>query len=688
MEELLNYIRILKRRWPIALNVFLTILVIGFISSIRQQPQYRAKGRILVSPDSLSYLNQPNNQIGSNLSNEMAIIESENLARVVIKELNLDTKASKLLNNFDVVNPQDTSILEFSYLSSNPEEAAKILNAWMESYVGLAKQSVLSENLSFQQFLESQIPKSQEELRLAAENLKSFKQKNRILDINTESSELTSTISQLDEEIDSINVELATARTELQSLQEVFGTDNSQEAIFSTFISESPLAASMLEELQRLQNEIDKEKIRFGENHPQVLSLQKQAELQRQQLREYVNKVFVGDERQISQFNDVDQILQPGAIQKQLVQQYWETQRRIQALEQRLQSLEALNASYKERINEIPELEFQQKQLEREVAAREQILNNLIKNNQEIQVSLNRQPTNLELIQYAEVPQEATYNARRLILWQTLGTGIVLAWLSAFIVDKLDNKIYDIKDVRRVFKSPVLAEIPQFFQTNLEKNDENSQLTLLNSPTSEGSEAFRILFTRSNLAQDTPKTILVSSTIPQEGKSTVAANLGLVGAELGLRVLLIEAQLRNPSQSKIWNSQKESGLVSFLKGSSDIASIPRLIISKVKNLDILAAEKLVSNPLNLVGSERMRELLTYARQNYDLVIIDSGAIAKSAEVPILGKMVDGILIVARLGNLTQTEVKNSQEIIAESNLPLIGLVHNCVSNKSKNEKPI
>ena len=686
MEELLGYFQILRRRWLISSAIFISVLVLGFIRASKEVPMYRAKGQILVSSESASPWSPEFGQYAwfeqRNLANELAIIKSENLAERVAEQLNLDMSASQLLQKFNVVNPEGTDLLDFSYTSPDPQQATSILNSWMENYVRLDQQTALSESITLKEFLEEQIPKSQEDLRLSAQKLKFFKQKNRILDIETRATSIASAITELDKQRETLQVELDAENIRLQHLEQFLGTNNSEEAILSTLVTDSPLGSSMLEKLQEIKSKIDQEKLRFGQNHPQIVSLKKQEASLRQQLQDYMNKNFVADSNSLIRYSNVENILQPGEIQKQLVQEHWNTERKVAVLQQQLQSLDKLKLTYNQQINEIPELEFKQKQLEREVFAREKILENLIENNQEVQLNLNKKPSHLDLIQYAEVPKDSFFDRKQTLLVQSFVGAIFISFLVAYILDKLDDKITSLDDVQKILDYPVIGRIPEFSEeNNIKINGQFSQIPVKELPSSIISEAFNFLFTGIQLiSPEKHKTILISSCLPSEGKSTVAANLALSAIEIGLKVLLIEVDLRKPSQCKIWNIEQDQGTVDFLSGDSPLES---LFVPTANNLDLLVAGKVESKPLNLITSDNMTELLNYAHENYDLVIIDAPPLTVGAETAILGRMVDGVIMVSRLGKLTRSSIENNKDLITRSNLKIIGLVYNSTSSREK-----
>lgn len=171
-----------------------------------------------------------------------------------------------------------------------------------------------------------------------------------------------------------------------------------------------------------------------------------------------------------------------------------------------------------------------------------------------------------------------------------------------------------------------------------------------------------------------PKVIVVTSSIPKEGKSTISANLAAATAELGRRVLLVDADMRHPMQHHIWGLNNVAGLSNVLVGQAQFE--PTVASRVMANLDILTAGVIPPNPMALLDSKRMASLIEYFGENYDFVIIDAPPLVYAADALTLGQMSDGVLFVARPGVLNSTSAEASRELLERSSQKVLGLVVN------------
>jgi capsular exopolysaccharide synthesis family protein len=171
------------------------------------------------------------------------------------------------------------------------------------------------------------------------------------------------------------------------------------------------------------------------------------------------------------------------------------------------------------------------------------------------------------------------------------------------------------------------------------------------------------------------KTIVVTSSVPNEGKSVVSANLALARAQLGHKVLLIDADMRRPCQHQIWDLLNDTGLSNTIVEQFD----PRTVIKNVApNLDVLTAGVIPPNPVVLLDSQRMAALIDQFSNSYDLVVIDTPSLNTVADVPILGRMADGVLIVTRPGVVDEASATFAKERLEQSDQTVLGQVINGV----------
>jgi capsular exopolysaccharide synthesis family protein len=176
------------------------------------------------------------------------------------------------------------------------------------------------------------------------------------------------------------------------------------------------------------------------------------------------------------------------------------------------------------------------------------------------------------------------------------------------------------------------------------------------------------------------KVIVVSSAVPNEGKSTVAANLAAVMAQLGRRVLLVDADMRHPSQHTTWDLINDVGLSNVIVSRDE----PRVAVQEVmSNLDVLCSGVIPPNPLALLDSDRMASLISGFSKNYNFVIIDTPPVVLAADALILGEMADGVLLVTRPGIVDVTSAHTVKEALHRSGLNILGLVINGVIQKNE-----
>jgi capsular exopolysaccharide synthesis family protein len=176
------------------------------------------------------------------------------------------------------------------------------------------------------------------------------------------------------------------------------------------------------------------------------------------------------------------------------------------------------------------------------------------------------------------------------------------------------------------------------------------------------------------------KTIVVTSSVTQEGKSTVAANLAAAMAQVGNRVLLLDADLHHPMQHRIWDTYNERGLSHVIAEQID----PRLAIEEVMlNLDVLTSGVVAPSPATLLDSQRMRMLMDYWAERYDFVIVDTPSLDLAADAPILGRMADGVLLVVKPGCVERSQANFAKEILEQSGQNVLGIVVNGVNSKTE-----
>lgn len=204
-------------------------------------------------------------------------------------------------------------------------------------------------------------------------------------------------------------------------------------------------------------------------------------------------------------------------------------------------------------------------------------------------------------------------------------------------------------------------------------------LVTLTDPTSPVSEAYRTLRTNILFASlDNPlKTLLITSTDPGEGKSTTLANLAVVMAQAGNRVIMVDCDLRRPSLHRIFGVRNSAGLTTMMV-EGQAMSQPPLQDTGVPNLSIITSGPLPPNPSELLGSRRMAEVLAQLKSQADIILLDSPPIIAVADAAILASKVDGVILVVQAYKTKRDFARKAKAILEKANANLLGVVLNNV----------
>lgn len=224
------------------------------------------------------------------------------------------------------------------------------------------------------------------------------------------------------------------------------------------------------------------------------------------------------------------------------------------------------------------------------------------------------------------------------------------------------------------------------FKRKVKEGNDLGDLVTLKSPHSIMSEEFRTLRTniQFSMFDQSFKTLVVTSSVSGEGKSTIAANLATVFASQGKKVLLVDADLRKPSIHKKFSLPNNRGLTSFLVGSEPSLS-PLLENPYQKNLYILTSGLIPPNPSELLASSRMNEFIIKLKDLFDLIIFDAPPVTVVTDSQILASKADGTVFVVRNGVADRNNLIHSKELLDKVHANVVGTVFNCKKEKNHTE---
>jgi succinoglycan biosynthesis transport protein ExoP len=686
-----QYWMMLKRRWLPAFAVFVSVsTLITWVSSLKK-PVYLAEGTLLFRRlNTSSSLTEVGKQIGkleplaekSNpLATEAEVMRSVPIIEKTIAKLNLTNKKGVLLKrkefltSLTVIDLKGTDILKVSYKDTKPKKAAEIVNTVMALYL---ENNILfhrTEAVAARKFIEKQLPEAEATVRQAEENMRQFKEKNKVVALEQEASSAVAIIADLQKQISDTQAKLANTTPQVEVLRSRLGL-NSQQAVTASILSETPGIKDVLSKLQTVQSQLAVKLNRYTEADPKIINLRDEEAALKATLQERIAQI-VGTGQQVP-----DKSLQVGELQQNLTKELVNLEATKLGLANQVAALSNIQTTYRERVNILPKLEQEQLELKRKLEVSQASYSLLLNKLKEIQVAENQNVGNARIISLAQVPEEPTSSKKTAYLSAGL-LGLIASAAIIYILEATDKSIKTIQQARDIFKYTLLGVIPSL--EKLKKATRRDQdldrftpeVIVRDTPRSPISESYRML--QANLkflsSDKELKAVAITSSVPREGKSTVSANLAAAIAQRDRKVLLVDADLYNPIQHRIWDLRNDVGLSNVLVGQAELENS---IQEVMKNLDILTSGVVPPNPAILLDSQRMASLIEDFVTHYDFVIVDTPSLNVAADAPILGKMIDGVLLVVRPVTIDSASAAFAKDILAHSGQNVLGLVVNGV----------
>ena len=691
-----KYWTILKRRWLATLFITISVFIIAQLATSFKKPLYLAEGKLRFqrnnATSSITGLGteigklDPLMQQSNPLNTEVEVIRSLPIIETTISRLNLqDSKGIALktkifLNHLTVKDIKGADVLQITYTHTNPKTAAQVVNELIKIYLEQNVSSRRAEAAAARQFIEKQLPKAELVVRKTESELAVFKEKNKIVSLQEEASKAIEVIGDLQLRINDTQSQLANINSQYQVITQQLGM-NPKQALSMTSISQISGVQDILKEIQQLQSQLANRKTVLQNNHPQIIDLQDKIT----SLNKVIdNRIFqaLGKNKLQAKSN-----LQLSVLQQQLSSRLVELESNRLGLASQASSLLKLQFAYKQRLNNLPKLEEQQRQLERKLQAAQSTYSLLLQKLQESRIAENQNLGNATKISEAEIPDEPTSSA--MISYLSSGLlSILAALMTIYILEIKDKSIKTVDEAKELLGLALLGVIPTIRNSQLSnsKNETiasyNKRIIIRDFPCSSISEAYRML--RANLnfisADRELKVIVVTSSVPQEGKSTVAANLATAIAQMDRQVLLIDGDLHRPVQHKIWDLMNNQGLSNLIFKQEEITTTIKKVMP---NLDVLTSGIVPPSPAALLDSQRMATLMANFSDKYDFVIVDTPALTVAADAVTLGQMADGVLLVVRPGVVDSVNATFAKELLAKSGQNVLGQVVNGVIIKNE-----
>ena len=697
--DLKRYWRAIKRRFLPAAGAGSVVLALTVGAIISQKASYTAVGKLLIKPDETpSLTGLDSNQmrefepltIQSNpLKTEIEILRSQPLLKRAIDTLQIANAAgeaptpSVIGEGLEVDVSGGTDVIQVVYSADDPALAAAMVNTLMELYIANNIELNQAEAVNAREFITNELPSAEAAVQSAELELSRFKQANQLVTIEDEARSAVEFVTRLDEQIATVQSDLASANAQLSVVQSRLGV-SAAEALDLSAISQSEGVQEALGELQTVETELVQARSFFKDNSPQVISLQNKASSLRSLLQSRVGQV-VGNQSALSGN------LQIGDSEQALIDSFVNLEVQRLGLANQVKALDLARGSYAQRMSDLPGLERQQRILERRLDAVKATYETLLTNLQTLKTSENQALGNARIIELAQIPNSATLNQKTVAMG--LGGGLLSLLVFGAVVmllESRDRSVKTLEDLKQIYGCDLLEAIPSQPVNQPPNSEEDTEILPVSNktwvsvrdyPRSLVSEIYRSLQVKLQYFNEVRafKTVTVISATPEEGGSEVAANLAMATAELKQKILLIDANLRSPNQSLLWHVEgAEMGLSHVLQGTQ---SLPEAIVQVAENLWVLPAGIEPPSPLALLRSPKMQTLIRAAAKSFDAIVIDSPSLLSAPDGLVLGKLSDGVVVVSRLGEADRTNLVAASDALQKSHQSVLGLVATGASEK-------
>lgn len=560
----------------------------------------------------------------------------------------------------------ETRLIDISFAHNDPQVAAKVVNAIAETYVYSNLEKKTETNSSTADFLQKRVAELQQQIRTDEERLVNYARNNQIISLDADQNTVV-------ERLAGLNRQLLEAENERKSAEAAYNA------------ARVPGAASALGEVDARQL-VDTES-KLADLRQKRAQLLVEATEEAPEVKE-INQQIAELERQITEMRN----RKSATILTNLETRYRQALAREQALrksfeQQRSETLTQSEAAINYRI------------IQQEIETNKSLLANLLQRAKENDVTMAGKPNNISIVDYA-IPPDGPVGPNRMrtvfiALFLSLGLGIGFA----LFLEYLDDTVHSTEDVERLLHLPALAVIPSVGAgTRRRMLGASMALQKTNGGTSSNPELLTNLDGRSPLAESyrhlrtsillstagrAPKTLLVTSSLPGEGKTTTAVNTAISLAQTGASVVIIDADMRRPRLRSIFNLSDRAGLSSILAsdaGESEMLATVHL--DEATGLNLLTSGPIPPNPAELLGSDQMRRLLLALQSRFAHVVIDSPPVSSFTDGVLISSMVDGVLLVVHGGKSSRHIVRRSRQLLQDVGAKIFGVVLNNVNVQS------
>lgn len=725
-----------RRFWLV--GIFCIVLTIAIVKVLKEKPTYVSSMQLLVEPNYQGKKEQGGDKQYADSNIEVDAATQLNLMRssqVIQKAVELlrsdypDISVDKIKKSLVVTYLKDESkdsnsppkIFEATYTDSNPIKTQKVLQAMQQVYLDYNREQQKLRLTRGLAFIDEQLPKVGESVAKAEVALEQFRTSQNLIEPDAQAKALTDAINNIQQERWRSQAQRTELQAQYNSLQQQL-VSSPQEAPMSARLSQSSRYQTLLNEIQKTDLAIAQQRVRFTDENPVLQKLLVQRNEQLSLLQAEAQRA-VG--KNSSQLNGMGESLlkegQFGDTDLNISSKLGEIQANLQGLAGRDQTLAKKEQQLRAELDRFPNLLARYNRLQPELQLKRETLQQLETARQALSLEIARGGFDWQVVEAPQLGLKTGPKTQQNILLGVV-VGLFLGGAAAFVRDMLDDSIHSSDDLKKQVSLPLLGmtlSLPQlnknkpviklpfglpFAKSQVSTAWTSKPLIKLPSGEREGTtpwtievvytppawEALDLIYKNIQLQKSasTSSPLMITSAVDGEGKSTIALALAISAARLHQRVLLIDADFRQPMLHQLLDLPNEYGLSTLLESNATVpitvpvhSDIPGLDL----HIDILTSGPIPTDPVSLLSSPQMKKLMTAFEQSYDLVLLEAPPVLGMVDALLAASCCRGVVLVTRLGWVTKTALTEATALLNKLNP--IGVIANGSSSLKKGNVP-
>lgn len=664
--------RIIRHRWRTIFAFTLLVVVMVLTASLLMKAQYEAVGKVVFHRENDSgvlgfkgldtLVEDPEDRAA--IDTQIGILETDALASQVINDLHLDKNpkftggagqsgnedrlVKAIHNNLAISKVKGTHLIEIRYRNTDPKLAADIVNQLTNSYVDHYYKSEFQASTQISEFLASQLKELQTKVEESRQKLIDYQKENGIFGLDDKQNIVTA-------KLDDLNRNLTAAESDRVQREVNYRLARSGQPELIARLESDNLVTKLRAQQADLENQLAQASVQLGPAHPKIIELSKQIAQVRKSVANEVTRIGQRISYEYKSAVDREQMLRA-------------------ALEVQKQAADRLSANA-----------IQSDILRHEFETNRKLYEDLLQKQKEVSISSSLKSSNIWIVDPARPPRlpvepNIPRNFAVSLLFGALG-GVLLA----VGLTKVNEKIFTLEQAEIASPLPSLGVVPLLGTKNrngvyAQINDGNGTVKpeLISSirPMSLAAESYKAIVTSILLSHRAhPAVILVTSSLPGEGKTTVSTNLAIALARLRRRVLLVDTDLRRPSVHRALRLSSTRGLGTLLRNPTALDEAV-VCCPDVPNLFVLPAA-----PVNLTEDTELlvssfKDLVERWRIQFDHIIIDTPPVLAMTDAVRMSVEADSVILVVRAGQVARKEYLRAQDLLLKVNARLTGFVLN------------